>query len=92
MNSHEIVQDLPASVLRELEIREWREDEAAAYRALLDKRQYLGAPEPRCGRLGQVVEHAGARWRPCSRGKPVDDIEPGLIEDKWVSARSAQPL
>ena len=72
MNSHKIAQDLPSSALRELEIREWTEDEAAAYRALLDKRHYLGAPDPRCCRLGQVVVHAGAvvallTWNACSR-------------------------
>ena len=60
MNSHKIAHDLPARALRELGIREWTEDEADAYRALLEAHHYLGAPDKRCCRLGQVVEHRGA--------------------------------
>lgn len=72
MNSPKIADDVPASALGKLEIREWTGDEADAFRALLDEHHYLKAPDPRCCRLSQVVLHGDAvvallTWNACSR-------------------------
>lgn len=63
---------LPEEALRELELREWRDDETEAYSALLDKHHYVGSPDARTRHLCQVVIYRGKAvallvWTTCSR-------------------------
>ena len=63
---------LPDEALRGLEVREWRDDEACTYVALLDELHYLGCPDARKRHLSQVICYEGKAvalltWTTCCR-------------------------
>lgn len=62
MSIESITGVLPDEALRDLELREWRDDEVATYAGLLDRHHYLGNPDARRRHLCQVA---------CYRGKAV---------------------
>lgn len=63
---------LPDEALRDLELREWHDEESDAYCELLDEHHYLGCPDARVRHLRQVVLYQGKAvallvWTTCSR-------------------------
>jgi hypothetical protein len=55
MSIESITGVLPDEALRDLELREWRDDEVATYAGLLDRHHYLGNPDARRRHLCQVA-------------------------------------
>ena len=56
MKVEQLVEELPAHLLREVTLEPWAESETAAFVAALESHHYLGAPDPRQCLLGQVAK------------------------------------